>query len=213
MKLIHCADLHLGSKLNTLLPKAKADDRRIEILHAFAGIVDYASRENIGVILMSGDVFDSNKPFKRDKEYFYDVISQNKDIAFVYLRGNHDNEESYTVKGLDNLYLFGNAWTTYTFGDVTVSGIEMSTGNADSLYDTLMLDRQNKNIVMLHGDLSGDSGYNKICLGRLANKSIDYLALGHIHSFSSGKLDGRGKYAYSGCLEGRGFDETGEGRV
>ena len=208
MKIIHCADLHLGSKLNSLLPKAKADERRTEILHAFADMVGFARRENIGLILMSGDVFDSNKPFKRDKEYFYDVISENKDIAFVYLRGNHDNEESYTETGLDNLYLFGNAWTTHTFDDVTVSGIEMMPGNADSLYDTLILDRQKKNIVMLHGELSGDSGYNKICLNKLANKSIDYLALGHIHSFSTGRLDGRGKYAYSGCLEGRGFDET-----
>ena len=49
-----------------------------------------------------------------------------------------------------------------------------------------------------------------IDLGRLRDRNIDYLALGHIHSFSSGKLDRRGIYCYPGCLEGRGFDECGK---
>ena len=44
----------------------------------------------------------------------------------------------------------------------------------------------------------------------LQNKNIDYLALGHIHSYKVSKLDNRGIYVYSGCLEGRGFDETGD---
>ena len=44
----------------------------------------------------------------------------------------------------------------------------------------------------------------------LKNKNIDYLALGHLHSYRQGKLDSRATYAYSGCLEGRGFDECGE---
>lgn len=41
------------------------------------------------------------------------------------------------------------------------------------------------------------------------NKNIDYLALGHVHSFMQDKLDNRGTWCYCGCLEGRGFDECG----
>ncbi len=44
----------------------------------------------------------------------------------------------------------------------------------------------------------------------LRGKYIDYLALGHIHSYKKERLDDRGVYCYSGCLEGRGFDECGE---
>ena len=44
----------------------------------------------------------------------------------------------------------------------------------------------------------------------LKNKNIDYLALGHIHGYKEAPLDGRGKYCYPGCLEGRGFDECGK---
>lgn len=48
-----------------------------------------------------------------------------------------------------------------------------------------------------------------IHLKNLRNKSIDYLALGHVHFYKKERLDSRGVYCYSGCLEGRGFDECG----
>lgn len=44
----------------------------------------------------------------------------------------------------------------------------------------------------------------------MRNRGIDYLALGHVHEYSSDRLDARGVYCYPGCLEGRGFDEAGE---
>ena len=49
-----------------------------------------------------------------------------------------------------------------------------------------------------------------INLTELRNKYIDYLALGHIHTYKEDRLDDRGIYCYCGCLEGRGFDECGE---
>lgn len=45
--------------------------------------------------------------------------------------------------------------------------------------------------------------------GDLRGRGIDYLALGHVHSFRQEKLDEQGIWCYSGCLEGRGFDECG----
>ena len=49
-----------------------------------------------------------------------------------------------------------------------------------------------------------------MCLPGLRNKGIRYLALGHLHSYHREALDAEGEYCYSGCLEGRGFDECGE---
>ena len=65
----------------------------------------------------------------------------------------------------------------------------------------------------MHGQESDTDVKDKaeiINLKALKNKNIDYLALGHIHTYKKGKLDNRGVYCYSGCLEGRGFDECGE---
>ena len=50
----------------------------------------------------------------------------------------------------------------------------------------------------------------EICLDKLKDRGIDYLALGHVHRPKREKLDHRGMYVYPGCLEGRGFDECGE---
>ncbi len=209
LKIIHCADVHLGSKMEAKLPKAKVEERRTEVRNTFHRMVEYAKNEGVSVILLAGDVFDSDRPLKKDKEFFYKLVEQNPELDFLYLRGNHDGAESYT-QSYPNLKTFSEAWTGYDYGDVRISGIELSRENAQSLYSTLQLDAERKNIVLLHGQIGSASGVDKINLTKLAEKNIDYLALGHIHSYSENKLDGRGRYAYSGCLEGRGFDECGE---
>lgn len=74
-------------------------------------------------------------------------------------------------------------------------------------------DPANLNIVMLHGQVRegrSASDPEAIPLSALRGIGIDYLALGHLHNFRSFPLDQRGTAAYSGCLEGRGFDECGE---
>ena len=55
-----------------------------------------------------------------------------------------------------------------------------------------------------------DMSLNSYYVSDYHYKNIDYLALGHIHKYKQAELDQRGVYCYSGCLEGRGFDECGE---
>ena len=83
----------------------------------------------------------------------------------------------------------------------------------DGLFTPPPLDPSNLNIVMLHGQIREGmlaSDPETVPLGALRGIGIDYLALGHLHSYRSFPLDQRGTAAYSGCLEGRGFDECGE---
>lgn len=211
MKLIHCADIHLGSKIEAKFPKDKSVERRREILNTFERMVDYARENNIKVILLSGDVFDKDKPSIKDKTYFYKVIKNNKDIDFIYLNGNHDKDGSYVEDDIENLKTFNkNNFTYYNYGNICISGIEIDSINYKSFYSKLNLDKNKINIVLLHGEISDSFASNKIKLDQLKNKGIDYLALGHIHSFKEGEIDERGFYCYPGCLEGRGFDECGE---
>lgn len=210
MKILHCADIHLGSKIEAKFSKDKTEERKRELRSAFGRMVQYAKDNDINVIILAGDAFDSDRPLKRDKEFFYNVIKSSREIDFLYLRGNHDILESYTEYGLDNLKTFSGEWSSYEYGDVVISGIELGNDNAVSLYSTLKLDKDKKNIVVLHGQTGESSGKDKIQLKKLRNKNIDYLALGHVHSYSSTKIDERGVAVYSGCLEGRGFDECGE---
>ncbi len=210
MKIIHCADVHLGSKIESKFPKEKSDERKVEIRAAFNRMVQYAKDNGISIIILAGDIFDSDRPLKKDKEFFYSVVKNNPDIDFLYLRGNHDIMEFYTEYGLTNLKTFSNEWVTYTYDDVAITGIENNNENATSMYSSLKLEKNKKNIVLLHGQLGETCGKNIVNLTKLHNKNIDYLAMGHIHRFSSTKIDERGICVYSGCLEGRGFDECGD---
>ncbi len=201
MKIIHCADVHLGAKIEGF-PKELSEKRKLEVRNTFLRMVDFAERNGASVILLAGDVFDRKKPYKKDVDFFYDVVKSHPAIDFLYLRGNHDEEGE--APSLPNVKTFSEDWTSYAYGDIVFSGVELSKANRRSYYSTLRLDASKKNVVLLHGQVG-----EEINLLKLREKNIDYLALGHIHEFSEGKLDDRGRYAYSGCLEGRGFDETG----
>lgn len=209
MKIFHTADLHLGSKM-AFLERDKARKMNEELSAAFNEMVLKAQGLGVEAILLSGDLFDSDIPRRMDKEFFYKVVKNAPAVDFYYLKGNHDTKTSH-VESLPNLKLFSaDEWTTYDLGDVTVSGIELTAeGGRKPLPE---LPEKKFNIVMLHGqavDAAAGEG-ETIALRQFAERNIDYLALGHIHTASSGKLDKRGCWAYSGCPEGRGFDEAGE---
>ena len=79
MKLIHCADIHLSSKINAHLTLEQSKLLRDEIKLSFNKLLAYATTNNIHYILLSGDVFDSDKPFKKDKDFFYEAIKYHLD--------------------------------------------------------------------------------------------------------------------------------------
>lgn len=207
MKLIHCADLHLDSKMSANLDKEKAKERKAEILHTFERMIQYAVTHGIEGILIAGDLFDTKRISATARNAVLHNIVSHPGITFYYVKGNHDNDTflSELEHMPDNLKLFGTSWTSYELGDIVIWGMELTHDNAGSASVSLILDPKKFNIVMMHGQ-EGD----EINLRALKNKGIDYLALGHIHAYKKESLDARGIYCYCGCLEGRGFDECGE---
>lgn len=194
--------------MDSRFPKEVAAKLKEELRATFLRVADYAVQNDVRVVLLAGDVFDSDVPFKKDKDFFYGVVKTHATVDFLYLKGNHDGG-GYTGENLPNLKTFDGGWTSYRYDGVTISGTEISGDNSSSLYSTLSLKSDDINIVTLHGQISDTAGYGKINLRKLRNKNIDYLALGHVHKPQEGRVDERGEYVYCGCLQGRGFDETG----
>ena len=56
MKIIHCADLHLDSKMESNLDREAAGMRRDELLDTFERMVAYAAEQDVRVILIAGDL-------------------------------------------------------------------------------------------------------------------------------------------------------------
>lgn len=215
MKLLHCGDLHLDSALRANLEGEKKKQRKSELLSTFVKMAEYAAEHGAEVMLIAGDLFDGKVVTKRTQNVVKETILRFSCVDFLYLKGNHDTESFLDAweERPDNLKLFGADWTYYRYGDVVIAGAELSEGNRVGLYDSLLLNRNDCNIVMLHGQTEKYVSADKtetVTLGALKNKNIDYLALGHIHSYKYEPLDSRGVYCYCGCPEGRGFDECGE---
>lgn len=208
MKLIHCSDLHLDSKMETNLTKEKARERNYEVFLSFKRLISYAKENNVEAVLIAGDMFDEKRVSAAMLDMVFSEIEKASDIQFFYLQGNHD-EAVKNTRVCDNLKTFGDSWTYYDCGQVRIAGVEMNKDNCLNLYSELELNKEDTNIVMLHGQESSSAGNGLVCLKLLKNKNIDYLALGHIHSYKCEALDMDGKYCYCGCLEGRGFDECG----
>lgn len=215
MKLIHCADLHLDARMESSIPKEKAKERRVEILRTFTRMTEQAAADGVSAVLLCGDLFDAKTISARARKCVLDAVEQHPRITFYYLQGNHDqNSFLADLEELpDNLKTFGSDWTTYEQDGIYITGAEITDETVDGLLERLILDESHTNIVMLHGMVT-EYGAKKqkegFSLKTLRRRNIDYLALGHIHSYRLEKLDERGSWCYCGCLEGRGFDECGE---
>lgn len=171
MKIIHCADLHLDSKLHTHLDRVRAKRRRDELLQNFARLADYAAENAVEAVLIAGDLFDRDTVSALARGTVLSVIRTHPGIRFYYLRGNHDTGDCLRSRQTGdrqpempgNLFLFSGRWTTYAEGRnrnsgqgaVTISGIELPGGSAASPYASLRLDPDRFNIVLLHGQTTG----------------------------------------------------------
>ncbi len=196
MKFLHCADLHLDAPTESRLPPEKARERRNELLSAFSRMVAAATCEGVRAIIVAGDLFDRSNITKRTKKFVTEAIAHNSDIDFLILVGNHDvNVFSDNDSLPQNMILLSSDTDARTYGNVTVSAYS----------DKRIYDPDKINIAVLHGSDKVDFD-----LSRMSGKNIDYLALGHYHTYSETPIDKRGVACYSGCLEGRSFDECGE---
>ncbi len=225
MKILHTADWHLMSPMEHHLTAEKAAQRRRELLSRFADMVRYAREHQVSAVLLAGDLSDSGALSFSVQDYLLSLIfdAAEDGISFYLVAGNHDRDRTEAVGGAftrgrcempPNLFVFDTQWKTYTLAEgITISGKALC-GTEESI-EIPCMDEDGYHIVMLHGILQEYDGAfggadDRIPMTALQNKNIDYLALGHLHTFRHGKLDKRGTYCYPGCPEGRGFDECGD---
>lgn len=217
VKILHCADLHIGaaeSSLGTL-----ADSRRAETLITFENIIKLASDSSVDILLIAGDLFNSNNIESSFTERVFECFSSIPNIKIVYAAGNHDplNADSvFTKRTLPpNLYVLKTSDDFVEFNELNTrvygkSFKETYMAGTDSF--SLTPDNSFINLMCIHGDLRSDLGsdYNSITGDFVKSSGMDYIALGHVHKRTDiGKI-GDSYIAYCGCPEGQGFDELGE---
>ena len=215
VKILHGADFHIDSPFDAL-PEDKAIIRRREQRALLGKIADAAKEQETDIILLSGDLFDSDVSYFETCEILEQVFGEISAKVFI-APGNHDyfcKKSPYAhVKFPENVHIFKSPTISYV--DLPelgcrVWGAGFNTPLSGSLLNGFKAENPNMiNIMTIHGDLGGET-YNHISAEDIAQSGLEYLALGHVHTFSGFMKEGRTVYAYPGCPEGRGFDETGE---
>lgn len=208
MKIIHTSDLHLCSALTSRLDPRRAAIRRRELISTFERLVGEAEKNGVRAIIIAGDLFDTERITDSAASRVYDTIVSHRDITFIYLVGNHEGAafiSRISEKLPENLKVFASEdFTSYTVDDVTFHGSCRTEGR---VFDSLRCNDATSNVAVLHGDLkkTGDG----ISLEALSGTGLDYLALGHYHTYSYKTAESGAVAVYSGTPEGRGFDECG----
>lgn len=218
IKILHGADFHLDSPFDSL-PEDKAAQRRAEQRQLIESMADLANKEKVDAVLLSGDLLDSGRSYYETTQLLLSALARINAPVFI-APGNHDYyspTSPYSIlKFPENVHIFktpeiarfdleGKNATVWGAG-FTGEACAPILGGMESVGSSKKI-----NIMALHGAL-GDpaSTYNPITIGDISRTGLDYLALGHIHSFSGFSKAGDTTYTYPGCPEGRGFDETGE---
>ena len=219
VKVLHCADLHFDTPFKEL-SKEISDTSKNELLEVFKNIIDLAIDENIEVLLIAGDVFDNLTVNKNTLFFISDQIRRIKNIKVFISPGNHDpyNEKSFysMINWPENVYIFKGDMEFKEVKELNLivwgAGFRKNYEN-ETLLRGINVDNDKINIMLLHGEIASNNSkneYNPIYINDIYKSNIDYIALGHKHKFSGILKEGMTTYAYSGCPQGRGFDEEGE---
>ncbi len=225
VKILHCADLHLGARLKNL--GSRAAKRQQDYMKTLELIVTVCKEEEIQLLLIAGDLFDSSKQSNELLEEVRALFASIPDTYIAVAPGNHDPatvDSCYEKKGFwsDNVIIFSGEMTDHEIPALGVRlwGAGMTEGYSlkslfhreQSIREAAAYDDEIQ-IGVLHGDLisaGGRSEYNPVYKEDIRDCGLQYLALGHIHKRSEPEWEGSCCYAYSGSTEGLGFDETGE---
>ena len=217
MKIIHTADLHLDSPFEALSPE-KARQRRSEQRALLAAIADLARTESADLVLLAGDLLDSENSYYETGEELVNAL-RSIDAPVVISPGNHDyycGRSPYArLKFPQNVYVFrhsGIECIDFSKRGFRVFGAAFTDRYSAPLLDGFSVDKKHNivDIMCIHGDAGNEnSNYNPISIEQISKSNVDYFALGHVHSASGLQKSGNTYYSYPGCPEGRGFDETG----
>lgn len=89
MRILHTGDWHLGKNLEG---QSRMDEQE-QFLRDFIDIVE---ENNIDLVIIAGDVYDTSNPPARAEKMFYDTLkklSKNGERLTLVIAGNHDNPE------------------------------------------------------------------------------------------------------------------------
>lgn len=234
-RLLHMADVHLGARHNDL-GEAAARQRERQFA-AFTAAVDAAIKRDVDLVLVCGDLFDSNAQPRRSVERAAGEFRRLADhhIRSILIPGTHDCYDAtsiyraFDLRALAGLPADSDALTVLTpeRPDVFFPELELmvhgrvfaTKKQPQSPFHSFKATADNRaryRVGMVHGSLRVDGRVEDddvlFTPEEVAASGLHYLALGHWHSARQGKA-GATTWAYSGAPEPVAIDQDGAGSV
>jgi DNA repair exonuclease SbcCD nuclease subunit len=233
--LLHLSDVHLGARHADL--GAAAVQQRERQLAAFSRAVTEGLARKVDAVLICGDLFDSNVQPRRSVERVVDELARltEASIRVVIIPGTHDVYDSHSIyRAFDLAALVGTARRGDLLTVLTPEAPELLVADLDLVvygrvfatkraphsplqgFDVRGDERASWKVGMIHGSRAIPSKVDRDDVlftdAEVAASGLDYLALGHWHSFSSGQA-GETTWCYPGAPEPVAVDQDGAGDV
>jgi exonuclease SbcD len=233
--LLHLADVHLGARHADMGVAAVKQRERQGA--AFARSIDEGLKASADVALICGDLFDSNAQPRRSVEGAVAELRRltNRGVRVVIIPGTHDVYDKRSIyrafdlaamaglpRGSDLLTVLTPETPELLLKDLDlilygrVFATKRAPGSPLAGFDVRADDRAAWKVGLIHGSrqIPGlvDSDDVIFTDAEVAGSGLDYLALGHWHSYSSGRSGGT-TWAYPGAPEPVAVDQDGAGSV
>lgn len=218
IKILHCGDIHFDTPFKELKNEL-AKKSKEELKEVFNKIIDLCNKEKVSIMLLGGDLFDNYTVSRNTLTFIKDAFSRLEETRVFISPGNHDpyNFKSFykLIEWPKNVYIFKGELEKVFLEDlgVNVYGAAFNDNYVNESLIKGIKDIQKEkdliNLLLIHGEISNGGGneYNPLTLKEIKESGMDYIALGHRHKFNGVLREGDTSYAYSGCPQGRGFDE------
>lgn len=218
IEFIHTADLHLGSRLNTVGAESGKMQKKLQqsTYSAFENIVEACIEEDVDFLVISGDIYDEDSRSVKANQFLAEQMKKlhEEGIEAYIIHGNHDpvNSGEEFIEMPDNVHVFDSEESEkIDYNDeIEIIGQSYSTRHERrKMVPSFNPDNSKISIGLLHTELDPDNtDYVPVSLDELTEKNIDYWALGHIHQT---QVYEDNIAAYPGIPQGRHIMEKGVG--
>jgi DNA repair exonuclease SbcCD nuclease subunit len=225
VRFIQTSDWQIGMKGGGLGEAASiVRETRIKSIH---NVLQSAKEEDVDFVLLCGDIFEHNMISQEDVKKVVTIFNQYPEIPFYLLPGNHDILGADCIYNREIFQRINNLTVMRTSDSFEVNGAILHPCPVFSKFTTQYLTRtipvvkqtSGIHIGVAHGSLLGKSAASNMedidlpidpaCVDQTG---IDYLALGHWHSYRTFEdCSGITRMAYSGTHEQTNYSEDNAG--
>ena len=223
VRILHTADIHLGSPIRSIALRNPDLGERLKQASrdTFVRVVSLAIEEQVDALVLAGDIFDNAYPDLRSRAFLISQLSRASEagVPTVLIRGNHDALLDHNAHGDlgSNIHLLHKNSPTVEIGNTAFHGLSFDKAHvAKSFlpdYPTPIAGKYN--VGLMHTSLDGAQGHDPYapCAAQdLIEHGYNLWCLGHIHAPSE-QIDGNVMLVMPGIPQPRHFGERKGGTV